>query len=97
MWEGVPSRTPYTQYQDRETEGAYRKNFGKRFPFETWNTKNLIDSGRILNLSAHDPQMWGAVIENWGKIVERCWRDSPLTPDTNQMYLYLESFLGETG
>ena len=49
---GQPSRRSYTDY--REPNVQYR-SLGKRMPLETFDRKNLVDNGRILNLAAHDP------------------------------------------
>ena len=48
-----PSRTAYTNYGSERDDIKPR---GKRFPLETIDKKLLLDDGRFLNLTAHDPQ-----------------------------------------
>ena len=57
---GQPSITFYTDYGNKRDDIKPR---GKRFPLETINKKLLLDDGRILNLTAHEPQSWPAVLE----------------------------------
>ena len=57
-------------------------------------------SGQILNIAAHDPQLWNSVIDVWKyPIVAKVWKNimgiiQETDPET--MYKYLETFLGES-
>ena len=56
---GQPSRDSYTDYGSERDDIKPR---GKRFPLETIDKKLLLDDGRFLNLTAHDPQCWPTVL-----------------------------------
>ena len=90
---GQPSREAYTDY------GSERDNIkprGKRFPLETIDKKLLLDDGRFLNLTAHDPQSWPTVLEMWSQMVARKYDELDIEKTPVEMYSYLENFLGET-
>ncbi|KAH7690168.1 hypothetical protein IHE45_02G027600 [Dioscorea alata] len=53
------------------------------------------DNGRLLNLTAHEPQKWTTIIEIWGQMVCRKYDELDYTKTPVEMYSYLEKFLGE--
>ena len=90
---GQPSREAYTDYGSERDDIKPR---GKRFPLETIDKKLLLDDGRFLNLTAHDPQSWPTVLEMWSQIVARKYDELEIEKTPVEMYSYLEKFLGET-
>ena len=66
-------------------------------PLETIDKRLLLDDGRFLNLTAHDPQKWTTVIEVWSQMVARKYDELEIEKTPIEMYSYLEKFLGETG
>ena len=53
-------------------------------------------SGQILNITAHDPQLWNNVIDVWKyPVVAEVWKNISQETDPETMYKYLETFLGE--
>ena len=65
---GQPSRSSYNEYGSEREDIKPRRN---RMPLETIDKKLLLDDGRPLNLTAHDPQKWPTVIEVWSQMVIR--------------------------
>ena len=58
--------------------------------------KNLIDNGRILNLAAHDPQLWPQILSTWTQLVTREWENSNVPESPTAMNNFLEKFLGDS-
>lgn len=52
--------------------------------------------GKILNIAAHDPQMWNSVIDLWKGIVVADYIKTYHETDAETMYKYMETFLGES-
>lgn len=84
----------YTRYDDNMAEKY--KSKGKRFIPETLDKKKLIDEGKVLNLTAHDPQLWNIVIDNWKNRVVNEYIRQQFVHTAEEMLLYLETFLGES-
>ena len=60
---GQPSRAFYNDYENEREDIKPRE---KHMPLATIDKKLLLlDDGRLLNLTAHDPQKWPIVIEVW--------------------------------
>ena len=86
---GQPSREAYTDYGSERDDIKPR---GKRFPLETIDKKLLLDDGRFLNLTAHDPQSWPTVLEMWSQMVARKYDELEIEKTPVEMYSYLENF-----
>jgi hypothetical protein len=56
-------------------------------------TKN---EGQMLNLTAHDPQEWTHIIDVWKNTTVADYINNFNNQDPNEMYKYLETFLGES-
>ena len=56
----------------------------------------LLDDGKFLNLTAHDPQSWPTVLEMWSQMVTKKYDELEIEKTPIEMYSYLEKFLGET-
>jgi len=59
----------------------------------------LQDGGnreKILNIAAHDPQLWNSVIDVWKGIVVADYIHHYSEIDAETMYRYMETFLGES-
>ncbi|WMV40577.1 hypothetical protein MTR67_033962 [Solanum verrucosum] len=54
------------------------------------------DRGKILNIAAHDPQLWNSVIDVWKGIVVADYIHHYSETDAETMYRYMETFLGES-
>ena len=53
--------------------------------------------GQILNIAAHDPQLWNSVLDVWKyPVVTEVWKNIPQETNPETMYKYLETFLGES-
>ena len=63
---------------------------------ETIDKKLLLDVGRFLNLTAHDPQKWPTVIEVWRQMVARKYDELEIEKTPVEMHTYLERVLGES-
>lgn len=50
----------------------------------------------ILNLATHDPQTWNTAIDLWKNLVVANYIQANQEPDIENMYRYLETFIGET-
>lgn len=90
---GQLPREPYTHY---EGEKDMIRPKGKRLPLEFINKKDLIEDGRLLNLSTHDRQLWPSIIDNWAQLVARKFNEINENFTSKDIYSYLETFLGET-
>ena len=69
---------------------------GKRMPLEKPIQFGVIGDGQVLNLSAHNPQRWTEIIGVWKNKIAGDYIRNFNTMDANEMYRYLETFLGET-
>jgi len=54
------------------------------------------DRGKILNIAAHDPQLWNSIIDVWKCIVVADYIHHYNETDAETMYRYMETFLGES-
>ena len=70
---------------------------GRPYPIERPYKFQGQASGQILNIAAHDPQLWNSVIDVWKyPVVVEVWKNIPQETDPETMYKYLETFLGES-
>ena len=70
---------------------------GRPYPIEKPYKFQGQASGQILNIAAHDPQLWNSVIDIWKyPVVAEVWKNIPQETDLETMYKYLETFLGES-
>lgn len=87
---GIHPRNPFGHHYKQEKDEIRPK--GKRMPLETIDIKLLIDDGRILNITAHDPQTLPVVIDFWGQMVVIDYNKMEFEKIALQMYTYLESY-----
>lgn len=93
----VPRRPAIRINPDTELRGDHIKPAGKRMPIEEpIKLQEGGSKGKILNIAAHDPQMWDTVIDLWKGIVAADYLRHYTETDTETMYKYLETFLGES-
>ena len=83
-------------YNEYGNEREDIKPSGKRMPLETIDRRLLLDDGRFLNLTAHDPQKWTTLIGVWSQTVARKYDELEIEKTPVGIYSYLEKFLGET-
>ena len=70
---------------------------GRRMPIEEpIRLQEGGSKGKILNIAAHDPQMWNTVIDLWKGIVVADYIKTYQDTDAETMYKYMETFLGES-
>ena len=70
---------------------------GRLYPIEKPYKFQGQVSGQILNIAAHDPQLWNSVIDVWKyPVVAKVWKNIPQETDPETMYKYLKTFLGES-
>lgn len=66
----VPRRRIYRLNPDTEIKTDNLRPMGKRMPIEEpIRLQEGGNKGKILNIAAHDPQLWNAVIDLWKGIV----------------------------
>ncbi|WMV29160.1 hypothetical protein MTR67_022545, partial [Solanum verrucosum] len=93
--ENVPRRRVYRVNPDTVTENV--RPMGRRMPIEEpIRLQEGGSKGKILNIAAHDPQMWNAVIDLWKGIVVADYIKTYQDADAETMYKYMETFLGES-
>ncbi|WMV49054.1 hypothetical protein MTR67_042439 [Solanum verrucosum] len=91
----VPRRRVYRVNPDTVTENV--RPMGRRMPIEEpIRLQEGGSKGKILNIAAHDPQMWNAVIDLWKGIVVADYIKTYQDADAETMYKYMETFLGES-
>ncbi|WMV43464.1 hypothetical protein MTR67_036849, partial [Solanum verrucosum] len=91
----VPRRRVYRVNPDTATENV--RPMGRRMPIEEpIRLQEGGSKGKILNIAAHDPQMWNAVIDLWKGIVVADYIKTYQDADAETMYKYMETFLGES-
>ena len=78
-------------------EFIYFRHKGRPYPIEKPYKFQGQASGQILNIAAHDPQLWNSVIDVWKYlVVVEVWKNTPQETDLETIYKYLETFLGES-
>ncbi|WMV51946.1 hypothetical protein MTR67_045331 [Solanum verrucosum] len=83
--------------QDPATEPEMVRPIGIRMPIEApIKLQDGGDRGKILNIAAHDPQLWNSVIDVWKGIVVADYIHHYSETDAETMYRYMETFLGES-
>ncbi|WMV31140.1 hypothetical protein MTR67_024525 [Solanum verrucosum] len=83
--------------QDPTTESKMVRPIGIRMPIELpIKLQDGGDRGKILNIAAHDPQLWNSVIDVWKGIVVADNIHYYSETDAETMYRYMETFLGES-
>ena len=55
----------------------------------------MLDDGKLLSLTTHDPQKWPTIIEVWSQMVARKYNQLVIQNTLVEMYSYFEKFLGE--
>ncbi|WMV54601.1 hypothetical protein MTR67_047986 [Solanum verrucosum] len=91
----VPRIRVYRVNPDTVTENV--RPMGRRMPIEEpIRLQEGGSKGKILNIAAHDPQMWNAVIDLWKGIVVADYIKTYQDADAETMYKYMETFLGES-
>ncbi|KAG5591573.1 hypothetical protein H5410_042087 [Solanum commersonii] len=81
----------------RRRNGENVRPMGRRMPIEEpIRLQEGGSKGKILNIAAHDPQMWNAVIDLWKGIVVADYIKTYQDADAETMYKYMETFLGES-
>ncbi|WMV32520.1 hypothetical protein MTR67_025905 [Solanum verrucosum] len=90
----VPRRRVFRVNPDTIIENV--RPMGRRMPIEEpIRLQEGGNKGKILNIAAHDPQMWNAVIVLWKGIVVPDYIKTYQDADAETMYNYMETFLGE--
>ncbi|CAN4099542.1 unnamed protein product [Withania somnifera] len=70
---------------------------GRRMPIEEpIRLQEGGNKGKILNVAAHDPQMWNSAIDLWKGLVVADYIKNYNETDAETMYRYMETFLGES-
>ncbi|WMV40576.1 hypothetical protein MTR67_033961 [Solanum verrucosum] len=83
--------------QDPTTEPEMVRPIGIRMPIEApIKLQDGGDRGKILNIAAHDPQLWNSVIDVWKGIVVADYIHHYSETNAKTMYRYMETFLGES-
>ncbi|KAG5616504.1 hypothetical protein H5410_016328 [Solanum commersonii] len=83
--------------QDPAIEPEMVRPIGIRTPIEApIKLQDEGDRGKILNIAAHDPQLWNSVIDVWKGIVVADYIHHYSETDAKTMYRYMETFLGES-
>ncbi|WMV38461.1 hypothetical protein MTR67_031846 [Solanum verrucosum] len=91
----VPRRRVFRINPDTVTENI--RPMGRRMPIEEpIRLQEGGSKGKILNIAAHDPQIWNAVIDLWKGIVVADYIKTYQDADAETMYKYMETFLGES-
>ncbi|WMV55061.1 hypothetical protein MTR67_048446 [Solanum verrucosum] len=91
----VPRRRVFRVNLDTVIENV--RPIGRRIPIEEpIRLQEGGSKGKILNIAAHDPQMWNAVIDLWKGIVVADYIKTYQDADAKTMYKYMETFLGES-
>ena len=60
--------------------------------FRNHRYKLLLDDGKFLNLTAHEPQKWPTVIEVWSQMVARNYDELEIEKAPVEIYSYLKTF-----
>ncbi|WMV41332.1 hypothetical protein MTR67_034717 [Solanum verrucosum] len=82
--------------QDLATEPEMVRPIGIRMTIEDpIKLQEEGDRGKILNIATHDPQLWNSVIDVWKGVVIADYIHHYSETDTETMYRYMETFLGE--
>ncbi|KAG5628542.1 hypothetical protein H5410_000259 [Solanum commersonii] len=91
----VPRRRVFRVNPDTVTENV--RPMGRRIPIEEpIRLQEGGSKGKILNIAAHDPQMWNVVIDLWKGIVVADYIKTYQDADAETMYKYMKTFLGES-
>jgi hypothetical protein len=85
-------RRPYNNIPQQEQYSPK----GKRMPIEKPVQFGTIGEGQVLNLAAHNPQRWNEIIGVWKNKIAGDYIRNFTAQDPEEMYRYLETFLGET-
>lgn len=91
--QGNIPKIPYTDYRDSKDKYISK---GKRQPLEQPIKFQVKVEPQILNLPAHDPQSWTNIIDVWKSTIIRDYYRLIQSMEPEEMYKYLETFLGES-
>ena len=92
---------PQAHYENRPNQSYYKsidyRPKGRPYPIEKPYKFQGQALGQILNIAAHDPQLWNSVIDIWKyPVVAEVWKNIPQETNPETMYKYLETFLEES-
>ncbi|CAN4081201.1 unnamed protein product [Withania somnifera] len=92
----IPRRRIWRTDPNEEIKTDNIRPMGRRMPIEEpIRLQEGGSKGKILNVAAHDPQMWNSAIDLWKGIVVADYIKNYNETDYETMYRYMETFLGE--
>ncbi|CAN4102448.1 unnamed protein product [Withania somnifera] len=93
----IPRRRIFRTDPNEEIKPENIRPMGRRMPIEeTIRLQEGGSKGKILNVVAHDPQMWNSAIDLWKGIVVAEYIKNYNETNAETMYRYMETFLGES-
>lgn len=93
----VPRRRIFRINLEEEIRQENIKPMGRRMPIEEpIRLQEGENKGKILNVAAHDPQIWNSAIDIWKGIIVADYIKNYSETDAETMYRYMETFLGKS-
>ncbi|KAL2465790.1 Uncharacterized protein Adt_41641 [Abeliophyllum distichum] len=92
---GFPPRGAYDTYNEPPQDAKFVARGSER-PIENKVEFQSASKAHILNLTAHDPQIWNSVIDVWKNTIIGHYIRNFQDMEPLDMYRYLDTFLGES-